>query len=209
VANIRTEAAKALGAFIAAQVPEFAGRFVVGQPDPEKQADYAGLCILPGRYAFESESEEEVDETHATRVLVEVGSLTGSVEVRVYARHQATRDDLEEKVMRALVSREGSPGTIVVTVGGLVFGNVRWDYEAPCTFSLAGSDWNDEFAFEHRRYSFMELDSWLPMLVSREGVYTIEQMVLALTDDLDTDAAADLVLEQYQVAADGTVALYP
>jgi hypothetical protein len=207
--NLRKEAAKALGAFIAAQVPEFNNRFLVGQPDPEKQADFAGLVILPGRYKFESESEEEVDETLPTRALVEVGSLEGSVEVRIYARHAAVRDDLEQKVLEALVSREGSPGTIVVTVPGIVVGGATWGYAPSCTYSLAGSDWQEEFAFEHRRYSFIELDSWLPMLVARNGVYTIEQMALAVTNDMTTEATTNLVLEQYQVAEDGTVTPYP
>lgn len=207
--NLRKEAAKALGAFIASQVPEFASKFHVGQPDPEKQAEFNGLCILPGNYSFMSDSEEEVDDTQASRLLVEVGTFEGTCEIRVYARHQTTRDDLEDKIMQALCSREGSPGTVVFAVQNLTVNGTKWNYKPPCTYSLSGSDWHDEFAFEHRRYSFIEMDSWLPMLINRDGVYAIRQMVLALTDDLVTDNAAPIPLEQYLVNEDGTVAPYP
>jgi hypothetical protein len=207
--NLRKESAKALGAFLAELVPSLKARFVVGQPDPEKDATYNGLAILPGRFSFEGQQDEELDESQVGTTLVEVGSLSGTVELRIYARTAAERDDLEQQVTEAMLSREGSPGTVVVTLANLSSGGLRWGYEPPCTFALDSVDWEDEFAFDKRRYGFVSLNAWLPVLLTRtgDGATTIDTMILALTDDLTTDNASELVLEAYRVGADGSVAL--
>lgn len=177
--NIKRLILDALAAQLAT-VDGLAGRVSPLQAGPEQQAQYPSLMLVPSTFALETWSATEVfhnEDTDDGLVLMDVGEFTGQVEMRLYARNVPEREDYEQRVLNMFLADPDAPGSIRVTTPPLQLGDYVTLYEAAIVVRLMNELWREEFAFESRRYTFMDLEFAYPALIAVEA-HTIERLEL-------------------------------
>lgn len=184
-----------VAAFQAALPPALQINVAASGADWEEPSQFPALRIIPSdKFKFDPMQEEEIDDTQPDKLLVEVGDFSGSVELRAVARSRKERETIEEAVMNVLLSREGAPGVVVAQTENVTVGGFATAYSAPVTMCLGDEEWRDEMVMDRKRYSFLTLDAYYPALVMRTGVHTIDQLVLAFNEDLNSDTPEEEVL---------------
>jgi hypothetical protein len=177
--------------------------------DWEEPTKFPAVRVLPGKFTFDPWQEQEVDDTQATNLFLEVGEFEGNVEIRVSARHKIQREQIEDTILNWFLSRAYTPGVQVTTLpSGQTVGGIATTYQANCAFSLEDEEWREEMVFADKRYSFLDVEAWFPALVVRTGVSTIQSLRLVM----EADVAADVTVttpnasaeEGLLVADDGT-----
>jgi hypothetical protein len=78
-------------------------------------------------------------------------------------------------------------------------------YQADAAFVLDRAEWDEVAAFDKRRRARLYASVHLPALVLRDQVFTIETLVLAITNDLASDTPSEMA----QVDEDGVLTPYP
>ena len=190
-----------VAAFQAALNPALGITVEPAAADWEEPQVFPLLRIVPSeKFNFEPWQEEELDDTQPGLLLLEVGSFSGSVELRVCARTKKERELIEDAVQNVLFQREGAPGVLVAQTADLNVGGYATAYSAPVALVFNDEEWREEMVFAKKRYSFLTCEADFPMLVMRTGVYTIEQLVLAFTDDINATTPEEEVI----VNCDGT-----
>lgn len=199
MSNIKRATCDALAAYLTAR-PEFAGINVLAvQADYDDDAECEQVVIMPQRIDFRPWQDDEVDTSVAGKLLVHLGDFEGNVEIRAVALNPATREDLEEKIQAVFFERELAAGVLVLQLAPIVVGGQQYALEPTVGYVLEDEIWNEEKVFDAPRYSYLTVNIAFPALASR-GVYTIEQMISALTTDLNSDIPD----EQRQVNDDGS-----
>jgi hypothetical protein len=206
VSRLRHQACQVLADYITARIPSLAARAV--HAEPEDDATYPSAVVMPRRFSFVAFQSDEVNAPEDSLELVtEVGAFEGSVDLRLYALSAPQREEYEDKLVALFLERDGAPGVLVVTCPAVtIAGSVSpplevSTYDAPVAFTLDESEWNDEKVFDKRRYTYLTLGLVLPALLLQH-VATIEEYVLAITNDL----ASDVPDEEVQITEDGELA---
>ena len=206
MSRLKYQACSVLAAYIAAHIPAFAGgKARAAHAEPEDDAQYPSVVVLPRRFSFQPFQEDEVHAPElGTERVVEVGAFEGAVDLRLYALSGPQRDEYEDKLTALFLERDDSPGVLVVTCPAVtIAGSVSpptevSTYDAPVAFTLDDTEWNEEKVFDKRHYTYLTLGLNLPALLLQH-VYTIEEYVLAINHDL----ASDVPDEQVQITEDG------
>jgi len=174
--------------------------------DPETVACYPNLTILPvGNFEFEPFDVDEISSTSDT-VTLQIGDFRGRVEIRLAAKSTAEREKLEERIIYEFIKDFYRRGVLVVEVGGFTIGGKIFIGTVPCSFTLEADSWSEEFAFDKKRFAFMDVECTLPALITVRNVYDIDQLVLALTEDLES---ANPAYDQVEVLDTGSLDSYP
>lgn len=224
MSRLTRAACVAVGEVFRAAAPELADIQTVQAP-PEHAAVYPALAILPERFMLSTWPDEEVldaddapivlDDTNA---LMEVGSLRGTVRLWLAARSPAERARIEEKLAAAFFDDDLANGRLMVTLDNVEVLGVATGASWPVAFFLDSTEWREELVFSERRWSFLQVDVDIPVLIFRKDAALVTTLVAALTTDLTTtvDDATDVAvpplsdLTQVTVADDGTIgAAYP
>lgn len=200
--NLKRIASKTFATWLEGKVPELAGRVHTVAEGPTEDAGWPCAALVPNVLTFEAfHASPEVWSAAVDdgKALVNVGEFTGSYELRIYAKSVGERETLEDKVLHAIMAEPMRRGAVslltpAVTVGGLVT-----LYQAPVGFVLDTIQWNEELAWENRRFSFIDLDVEFPALVVQDA-YTITQLIVAINENLESDVPD----EEFQVNEDGT-----
>lgn len=175
----------------------------------EEPTKFPAVRVLPGKFTFDPWQEQEVDDTQATNLFLEVGEFEGNVEIRVSATSKFQREQIEDTILNWFLARAYTPGVQVTTLPpGQTVGGIATTYQANCAFSLEDEEWREEMVFAAKRYTFLDVEAWFPALVVRTGVPTIQSLRLAM----EADVAADVTVttpntsaeEGLLVADDGT-----
>jgi hypothetical protein len=138
--------------------------------------------------------------TDTGKVLEEVGEFLGTFEIRLYATSPAKREELEQDVIDLFMSSAHRPGIILGQTGNLTIQGAATLYSAPIAFSLEETEWREEFAWENRRFSFLDVRVEFPALVLQDA-YTIKSLRTAITQDLGSDVPDEVV----EVQDDGSI----
>lgn len=203
--NLKRIASKTFATWLEGKVPELAGKIHTVAEGPTEAAGWPCAALVPSVVTFEPFPTGEVVWFQAPpladdgKAVMKVGEFTGSYELRIYAKNVAEREALEEKVLHALMAEPMRPGVVSLTTPTLTVNSLVTLYAAPVAFMLDQAEWNEEFAYENRRFSFIDLDVEFPALVVRDA-YTITQLVVAINENLESDVPD----EQFQVNEDGT-----
>lgn len=201
MSNIKKIAVKALADYISTRVPELTTSTHVGAQGPEITAKWPSLVLVPGSFSFNPIQADEVYDPEDIDVLVsEVGDFEGVVELQLFAKSGPERNKIEQKIVDLFLSTPWAPGVIKTTTPNLTVGGTATLYPAPVAFRLDGEDWQEEFSFEKRRFSFLDVELNFPALMLQTA-YTIDTLKLAITEDLSSDVAA----EEVTVNEDGTI----
>lgn len=186
-----------------------AGRVTVGQADPEDSQDYPSVVILPRRFGFEAHlAAEELEDAGGDpdddtgQVVMDVGTFSGRFEIRVASRDPVERRALQARI-QALFFASQRRGWIKLTTPALTIGGTVTAHTSPVAYHLSGDTWEEEFVFDKKRFSFVDIEVSFPALVVWNDAYTIEDYQIALTEDLTTTVAANIPIEVIRVDEDG------
>lgn len=202
MASLRRTTAQTFATWLLGQVPALT-RVTTVAPTPQDVATLPSAAVIPNVFRFDPFQADEAwydAETDDGRALLAVGGFLGQMELRIYARTPAERQDLEEAVLHALMAEALRPGVVSLQTAAVTVGGVATLYPAPVFVAVADCEWREEFAWENRRFSFLDLDVGYPALVLRDA-HTIDALVVVLTDDIDSDVP----VETFTVESDGSV----
>lgn len=211
-AVVSVEAFRALGALIAAAVPELVGKInPTGQVESSRVQTYPTLTFVPGQLKFEPHQAIE----HATIgdpddgiVVFHVGERSGPLQLRIVATTPGERWTLEQRVLDAFSSQEGREGVLVVDVTAIP-GLGDWT----ASFELDNDQWQDAGAFDGKHESIVVVNAIVPVLVVRTGVYEIDDLVLGLTSNFAKVFTSSTMVppdvEVIQIHEDGTISPNP
>lgn len=203
--NLKRIASQTFAAWLEGKVPELAGHIHTVAEGPTEDAAFPCASLISNILTFEPFPTGEVvwfqapPEPDDGKAVMNVGEFTGSYELRIYAKSVSEREALEDKVLHALMAEPMRPGVVALQTPTLTVNSLVTLYSAPVAFMLDKAQWNEEFAFENRRFSFIDLDVEFPALVLRDA-YTITQLVIAINENLESDEPD----EQFQINDDGT-----
>lgn len=208
--NLTYEAAKALGAALAAAAPGL--NVQVLQAEHDHPAAYPALSIVPRGRKFRPQQDDIKDSSAATTYLASSGFYEAIFELRIHAATPYERELWEEKVQAAFFASEFTSGTLVVSVANVVAGGVTSTFTANIPVRWRDGEWREELAFSARRYTFVEVDVAVPVLATRAAP-TIQTLNLDLAQDspdmrpVDTgaDAVQDMATQQVTINQDGSI----
>lgn len=184
VDNITYVALKVLATHITTQIPALAGHVHVGAADPEDLQGKPCVVLTPQAMSFVPHlGVDEVSVQGSDTALLDVGEFEGTIEIQLTHKTQAQREELETRLLNLFLSK-AHRGSLTLVTPNLNVGDIATLYQAPVSFDLLSSTWNDELVWEKKRMSFMVLTMHLPALIAESGVYTIEEYHTALTSDL-------------------------
>lgn len=202
--NIKRITAQVLASYLSANIPDLAGKVHTVAPGPEEKATFPCATVLAtGVMEFEAHNETDVwwdAVVDSGKVLEEVGEFLGTFEIRLYATSPAKREELEQDVIDLFMASPHRPGIIMQSTGNLTVMGAATLYSAPIAFSLDETEWREEFAWENRRFSFLDVRVEFPALVLQDA-YTINSLRTAITQDLGSDVPDEVV----EVQDDGSI----
>lgn len=201
---IRIAAFDLLAEFIQANVPALSE--VCGmQADPETRELDDSLGITPTRWKYNPNQAKQIASATYDTVVEEVGWHDVDVELKLRTETPYWRSVLEHRIVDLFLKQELSPGVISMPVPKCWNANIAWE--------LGGEEWEPERVFDKQWYSTLTINGQIPALVTRGGVYTIDQLKLGLyedpSSDLDTAVTVDTFdtkvdIERYEIEQDGT-----
>lgn len=184
---VRIEALRALAALIELQIPELRGHVCTGAPPSSEFEHVPNLSIQPTKWSYEPEQAEQSAELPGNVVVWNVGQHSCAMVLAILAASPAQRWDLEAKVLDLFLSSvhpltgHHRPGVIVIPVAELP---ELADWFA--AFELESDEWNDTLALDRRYESRITVNGIIPALTTERAVYTIKQLILGVTEDMDT-----------------------
>lgn len=181
MAVIRLRALECLGATIARLCPELNGNICVGQAEHPKKQQLPHLSIIPARWDFFPDQDGDIHaEIGETVAVFNVGQHVATVQLRVGARNSRVRAKLEHGISQIFVMQEHRPGVLLI--------NLADCHDALVAFELDSTEWENDLAFDKEFYSIIVVETHIPALVERGGVYTIDEIRSCLTEDMNAYA---------------------
>lgn len=124
------------------------------------------------------------------------------------ARLDPQREQLEQDVAMVFYNDRVAPGRLMVSVAGVEVSGVKIPFGVATAMLEDKIQWNSEFAFAERLWTYLPLSIDVPLLVPRRDPLA-KQLLLAVTTDLSTvvDVPSDLAripdLTQFAVDSSG------
>lgn len=205
--NMKRVVADAIANHLATNITGLAGKVSSVIAGPETMAPCLAVKVLADQVSFESHQGDEVYQKDPDdgKLVLDVGAFTGLVSIELYAVSPAERELYEQRILDLFIADVWAPGTLFITTPNLTIAGYVSLYPAQIKVRLSTEEWNDEFAFEGKRYSFLEVSIDYPALTSAT-VANLVSLQVCLSDvnavivDID-DIDADLRVE---VLEDGT-----
>ncbi len=205
--NIKRIVGDAIAAYFAANVTGLSGKVTAVAQGPEKVQAFPSACLLPSQFRFEPSDPDDVywdATTDDGKVVLDVGQFEGLLEFQLYCKNKPERELYEQRILDLFLASEGAPGTLFIPTPTLTINGYTSLHSVEVKLRLANEEWSEEFSFESRRYSFLDLEVAFPALTTRDA-YTIENLQIAITHDLNSNTPIDEVL----VLEDGSTDLPP
>lgn len=184
--SMKRVCADAIANYLSANISGLAGKVSAVAAGPETFAECLALKVLPERFVFEPAQQDEVYEADPDdgKIVLDVGSYTGLFTLQLFTVNPAERELYEQKILDLFQATEWASGTLFITTPNLLINGYASLYQAEIKVRLDSEEWNDELAFEAKRYSFLEIDIDFPALTTRDiSNLTSLQIVLAGVDD--------------------------
>lgn len=208
VAVVRIEALRALAALIQLKIPELRDRVCVGVSGEHEEMP--NLSIQPTVWNYEPEQQGEHATLPGNVVVWNNGQHTCACVLSIVAPTPGQRWTLEAKVL-SLFLESRHPLTDMPLAGVLVVPVTscpqlsRW----VASFDLESDTWNDNNAQDKRLESRITVNAQIPALSVQTPVYTINSLILGVTEDMDStftpDTAIPPVVELVSINEDGSI----
>lgn len=142
--------------------------------------------------------------------LSQIGTVRMKGRIWVAARLDAKREQIEQEVSMAFYSDRAAPGRIMVPIIGVEINDVKIPFGFATAILEDKLQWNSEFAFNERLWTFAPVSIDAPLMIPRRDPLA-QQLILIVSEDLETtvsvpsdvDNLADA--QQFSVASDGAV----
>jgi hypothetical protein len=205
--SMKRVTADAIASYLQSNITGLTASAVSAGPD-QTSVVCPSVKVLPESMTFEPAQSDEVYEnaTDDGKVIVDVGSFTGLFTLQLFAASPSEREKYEQAILDLFLKTLWAPGTIYVTTPNLIVNGYSSLYQAELKARLDSEDWNEELAFEAKRYSFLEIYIDYPALTTYDAA-NIVSLQLALTDmDTVVVTVADVpASDRIEVQDDGSV----
>lgn len=206
MAIVKLEAITALQVAIAAAVPALAGAITVHQEVPATVEVFPSLAIvLPQRFQYEPAQRLMQADLGGNTVVWNVGAHEGVVQLRITASTSYERMQLEAQLTDWLLGAPLQPGVRALPVVSAP--SIPW----VAAFEYEDSSYIDVRALEREYEAVITLNAVIPALTTETNVYTIDKLILGLTEDMSTaftpSTAIRPAVELVQINQDGTITL--
>lgn len=190
--NMKRIVANLLADYIGANVAGLSGKTNATIAGPEVTLPCLALRVIPQGLTFEPAQEDEVyaADPDDGNLITDVGQWTGQFNLELYTTSPAERELYEQAITDLFMQEVWAPGTLFLDTPALTVNNYISLYSAEVKIRLTDEDWNDEMAFEAKRYCYLTVDVDLPVLVNR-AVTNITSLQIWLSND-----AADSYIEE-------------
>lgn len=211
---VRIEALRALQALIELRIPELAGHVCVGVAPSSEHEHVPNLSIQPTKWTYEPDQAGEHTTLPGNVVVWDVGDHNCAMVLSIVAASPAKRWELEAKVLDLFLSSvhpltgHHRPGVIVLPVTACPQLG-QWC----AAFDLESDEWTDGAAMDRRYESRIVCAASIPALTIEAPVYTINELILGITHDMDTTftlaTAIPPAVELVTINEDGTITRTP
>jgi hypothetical protein len=201
--NIKRAVTNAIADYLATNIAGLQGRVSGVQEGPEKIAQFPSVALLGSSFVFYPSDPDYVsgdDDDPDHPLVTDIGEFDGLLELQLYADSKPMRELYEQRIINHFLAQKGSPGTIYVQLPTLVINELTTLYAPQVKVRLDNEEWNEELAFEAKRYSFLDLTFAFPALTA-EDASVIDELHVAINHDLDSDVPMEDVI----VNEDGSV----
>lgn len=205
---VRLEAFRALEERLKSVLPLEVETILIQRPGSKKECN-PSLTIMPVRFRYIPDQEENHFVPDAKHLVVNVGRHEGTVQLRIAATSLQQRAELEQAVLDLFLGTEGHPGVLLTTIVSCpALGKVLAAWE------LEDDEWDSAKAFDNRYESVITLTAIIPALVTRDGVYAVNELHLGLTSDFDTPITpavfdAGVIVKVVAINPDGSLSPLP
>jgi hypothetical protein len=211
VSVVRIEALRALAALIQLEIPELQGHVCTGVAPAGELEAFPNVSIQPTKWTYNPEQAEERATLPGNRQVMRVGEHECACVLSVVATSPAQRWELEDKILN-LFLRTRHPLTGVHMPGVIVLPITACPELGAwfATYDLESDEWIDTLALDRIYESRIVITATVPALVVDTPVYTIESLILGVTEDLTTSfspsTAIPPAVELVRINSDGSIA---
>lgn len=187
-------------------IPSLEGRVGVGQQPQNNVKRYPCLNLFPVKWKYLPDQASEALDPVDDRVVENVGRFETILQMRLSVATLNQRQEIEQDILDFFLMQEDRPGILVTTVSTIPeLGDFVTSWE------LETDEWRDEKAFDNQSDTIIELTGTIPALVSRGGVYRMDEVLLGITHDFETSFteatfnSSAAIEPRVQVNEDGTI----
>lgn len=184
--NIKRVTLDAIANYIAANVTGLAGKVSAVAAGSETVAPCLAVKLIAEPFTFEPMDYDEVywnEVTDDKKLITNVGAFTGLVSLNLYAVSPAERELYEQRILDLFLRTPWAHGTIFVTTPTLTVDGYPSLYTTELKARLEKAEWSDEFSFDSKNYSFMDIYVEYPALALDADAPTIDSLQLWLSED--------------------------
>ena len=144
----------------------------------------------------------------------QVGTVRMKARLWVGARLDPQREQIEEEIAIAFYADRSAPGRMMVSAVGVEIRGIKIPFGVATAMLEDKIQWNSEFAFAERLWSYLPLTIDVPLLIPRTDPLAAKLMLM-ISEDLATTVATpdDLTnlsdLQQFSIDTDGNATLIP
>lgn len=184
---VRIEALRALGQLIEARIPELVDRVCPADTPPNEFEELPNVSIIPGKWAFDQYQREEHAVLPGNTVVYNVGEHNCPCVISVMATSRTQRAAIEQKIVALFYGNDhpldGMPldGVIMIPITSCPELS-----RFMASFDLESDEWSDTYALDRRFESRIVIAAGIPALTIKTPVYTIDQLLLGVTEDMTT-----------------------
>ncbi len=211
---VTREALRILAAHISTNVSTLTGK-VKPEWSDAMHAEPMPVCgLVPRRFTPEWFNELPLGGTAPVSV-IQLGLVTGKIELRVGHKTAAQRERLCDEVMGLFIEAGASrtaiakPGLLVLPTAPIYVAGVSSGVSTKCAYDLETWEWQEERVFEAARFAFLDVTVEFPIVIAREDAHAITDFRLALTKDITSPLDENLPIDETVSIVDGEVQAYP
>lgn len=205
---VRIEALRALAKLFELRIPELRGHVCVGVSSEHEEVP--NLSIQPTRWTYLPDQANEHATLPGNVVVWDCGDHQCTCVLSILAATPGQRAALEAKVLDVFLSSRHPltdmprPGVLVMPITACPALDL-WT----ASFELESDEWIDTLALDRRFESRLVVNAIIPALTIQTPVYTINELILGVTEDMDTTftpaTAIPPAVELVTINEDGTI----
>lgn len=183
---VRIEALAALAALIQARIPELVDRVCVGTPPPGHDERVPNVAIEPTKWLYMPQQADAGIAMPGNRVVFSVGDHECACVLSILANSPIARARLEQQVLDLFNSKH--PLTGMIMPGVLVFTITTCPALSSfvVSFDLESDEWINARVLDRLYESRITITAKIPALVVDAPIYTINELILGVTEDLES-----------------------
>lgn len=179
---IRIRALEVFRDKIECAVPALVGKVCAGQNKHPHMVDYPHCSVMLMRGQYLPDQACLHSSPSPSTAVYRVGRIEATAQIRLGSANCDERYILGDAILNEVFMQD-------CLRPGICTFNVPDCYDALVAWELENWSWDDEFAFNNKWYSVLTCTAQIPVLVRKGGVYSIDEICLQFTEDLQTEVS--------------------